>query len=69
MNSGSLFQSHLLETAYSLARERRKFLDEDRVTEASTLLTGCYMAENVTTMLQILSETLDEFQQTVYKKV
>lgn len=63
-----MFQSHLLETAYSLAQEGRKLFDDHRVTEASQLLTG-YMAENVTTMLQILSETLDEFQQTVYKRV
>lgn len=61
MEQWGLFQHHLQETVYSLAQGRRKLLDDDRVTEASTLLTG-YIAENVTTMLQILSETLDEFQ-------
>ncbi len=54
-------QNRLFETAYQLAAEGRRLIDNGRTDEASRLLTG-YMAENVSTMLAVVSELLDEFQ-------
>jgi len=54
-------QNSLFETAYSAAAEGRGLLDRGQTDRASRLLTA-YMSENAATMLEKLSEMLQEFQ-------
>jgi dipeptidase len=54
------FQGQLFETAYEVAREGRRLLDDGRTARASRLLTD-YMAENASTTLALVSEMLMSF--------
>ena len=55
------FQGQLFETAYEMAREGRRLIDDDKHAKASRLLTD-YMAENTSTMLAFVSEMLMSFK-------
>lgn len=55
------FQSQLFETAYEVAREGCRLMDDGRKSKASRLLTD-YMAENVSTALALVSEMLISFK-------
>jgi hypothetical protein len=54
-------QEGLLDTAYDVAREGRRLLDDGQQDKATSLLTD-YMAENTAAMLATVAELLDEFQ-------
>jgi dipeptidase len=54
------FQAQLFETAYEVAREGRRLIDEGHASRASRTLTD-YMEENTLTTLAIVSEMLISF--------
>lgn len=55
------FQAQLLESAYPIAREGRRLLDQGHADEAKRLL-SIYMAETVSTMLALAAQMVDEFE-------
>jgi dipeptidase len=59
-NRWAPLQDRLLATAYDVAREGRRLLDDGRRADATELLTNT-MAENTETMLETVTELRDEF--------